>query len=29
LGQKIIIPGPAQEMPAKRNMCCQSWIFIF
>jgi Ras-related protein Rab-11A len=24
LGQKIIIPGPAQEMPAKRNMCCQS-----
>ncbi|PNY06150.1 ras-related protein RAB11A-like [Trifolium pratense] len=24
LGQKIIIPGPAQEIPAKRNMCCQS-----
>ncbi|KAL2343083.1 hypothetical protein Fmac_004368 [Flemingia macrophylla] len=23
-GQKIIVPGPAQEVPAKRNMCCQS-----
>ncbi|MBA0581890.1 hypothetical protein Gorai_024052 [Gossypium raimondii] len=23
-GKKIIIPGPAQEIPAKRNMCCRS-----
>ncbi|KAJ1379879.1 Small GTPase superfamily [Sesbania bispinosa] len=23
-GQKIIIPGPAQEVPAKSSMCCQS-----
>ncbi|XP_061336599.1 ras-related protein Rab11A [Gastrolobium bilobum] len=22
-GKKIIVPGPAQEIPAKRNMCCQ------
>jgi Ras-related protein Rab-11A len=28
LGQKIIIPGPAQEIPAKSNMCCQSWFFF-
>ncbi|MBA0608454.1 hypothetical protein Gohar_018344, partial [Gossypium harknessii] len=23
-GKKIIIPGPAQEIPAKSNMCCRS-----
>ncbi|KAG8497339.1 hypothetical protein CXB51_008654 [Gossypium anomalum] len=23
-GKKIIIPGPAQEIPAKRNTCCRS-----
>lgn len=23
-GKKIIIPGPAQEIPAKSNMCCKS-----
>lgn len=23
-GKKIIIPGPAQVIPPKRNMCCQS-----
>ncbi|XP_043722040.1 ras-related protein Rab11A [Telopea speciosissima] len=22
-GKKILIPGPGQEIPAKRNMCCQ------
>ncbi|XP_028776578.1 ras-related protein Rab11A [Neltuma alba] len=24
LGKKIIVPGPAQEVPAKTNTCCQS-----
>nr|ABA29616.1 SP-7 [Glycine max] len=24
LGQKIVIPGPGQEVPAKSSMCCQS-----
>ncbi|MBA0618412.1 hypothetical protein Godav_027768, partial [Gossypium davidsonii] len=23
-GKKIVIPGPAQEIPAKSNMCCRS-----
>ncbi|XVF59012.1 hypothetical protein PTKIN_Ptkin07bG0239700 [Pterospermum kingtungense] len=23
-GKKILIPGPAQEIPAKSNMCCRS-----
>ncbi|KAK8587628.1 hypothetical protein V6N13_086609 [Hibiscus sabdariffa] len=23
-GKKIIVPGPAQEIPAKSNMCCRS-----
>ncbi|KAK8479649.1 hypothetical protein V6N13_021263 [Hibiscus sabdariffa] len=23
-GKKIVIPGPAQEIPAKSNMCCKS-----
>jgi Ras-related protein Rab-11A len=22
-GKKIIVPGPAQEIPAKSSMCCQ------
>ena len=25
-GKKILIPGPAQEIPAKSNLCCRSWF---
>ncbi|KAB2002300.1 hypothetical protein ES319_D11G057700v1 [Gossypium barbadense] len=23
-GKKIVVPGPAQDIPAKKNMCCRS-----
>ncbi|MBA0589301.1 hypothetical protein Gorai_018057 [Gossypium raimondii] len=23
-GKKIVVPGPAQDIPAKNNMCCRS-----
>lgn len=25
-GKKIVVPGPAQEIPAKSKVCCTSWF---